>query len=248
MFKNYGELSTMLYEHTKPPGQSVGGDIEFYCEKLTGVQGPVLEAGVGTGRMLVPLLQKGFTVDGVDISPEMLAKCKENLTKHGLSADLYEQDLTKLSLPRKYAAIIMPTGSFCLLSREIIPGTLASLYNHLEAGGKFIADIIFPDDFKQGETFSQTYPMDGGTGILYTNFHRDINWPLQKTSHIIKYELVKDGAVQKTEVSDFTLHWYGIWEMEMLLKAAGFTDIRQEVGYGVPGQASPITFTASKQS
>ena len=33
MFIEYGELSTMLYEHTKPIGCSIVGDIEYYTEK-----------------------------------------------------------------------------------------------------------------------------------------------------------------------------------------------------------------------
>jgi len=246
MFKDYGELSTILYEHTKPPGHSVSGDIEYYSGKLAGVTGRILEAGVGTGRMLIPLLQKGFSVDGVDISPEMLTKCKYNLQKYDLSTDLHQQDLSKLSLAHKYDAIIMPTGSFCLLPRDIIENTLTSFLNHLEIGGKLIFDIIFPDDFKQGETFMRCYQLDNDTGILYTNFHNEIDWIGQKTSHMIKYDLVKNGEVQKTEVSDFTLFWYGIKEIEMLLRSVGFEDINHEFGYGSQEQSHTITFTAIK--
>jgi len=247
MFKDYGELSTTLYEHTKPPGHSVGGDIEYYANKLTGMTGRILEAGVGTGRMLIPLLQKGFIVDGVDISLEMLDKCRDNLNKYGLTAALYQQDLSKLSLPHKYDAIIMPTGSFCLLPRDIIEDTLTSFLNHLEIGGKLIFDIIFPDDFKQGETFMRCYQLDDNAGILYTNFHSEIDWISQKTSHMIKYDLVKNGEVQKTEVSDFTIFWYGIKEMEMLLRFVGFEGINHEFGYGSQGQSQSVTFTAIKE-
>jgi hypothetical protein len=49
MFNEYGKLSTMLYEHTKPIGYSINGDIEYYSEKLKNLSGRVLEAGVGTG-------------------------------------------------------------------------------------------------------------------------------------------------------------------------------------------------------
>jgi len=249
MFKDYGELSTLLYEHTKSPGQAIGGDIPYYFDKLADVKGAILEAGVGTGRMLIPLLQKGFSVDGVDISPDMLAKCKANLNERGLAANLYQQDLTKLDLPQKYSVIIMPTGSFCLLPREIVKDALSAFFSHLEVGGKLIVDIIFPSEFKQGETFSQIYPFDDGTGILYTNFHREIDWVNQKTSHVIRYELLRDGEIQQSELSNFTLHWYGIWEMQMMLKTAGFADISHEFGYGKPGQSSPtpITFVATKR-
>lgn len=34
MYKNYGPLSTELYDFTKPVGYSLGGDIEYYLERL----------------------------------------------------------------------------------------------------------------------------------------------------------------------------------------------------------------------
>ena len=74
MFVEYGKLSTKLYEITKPVGKSIDGDIEYYYEKLKSIEGPILEAGVGTGRMLIPFIQKGLNVEGVDLSEEMLDK------------------------------------------------------------------------------------------------------------------------------------------------------------------------------
>ena len=247
MFKAYDELGAMIYELTKPVGTSINGDIEYYSNKLSEINNTVLEAGVGTGRMLVPLVQKGFKVDGVDLSSAMLDKCKENITKFNISANVYQQDLTKLSLPNKYGAIIMPTGSFCLLPKDLAEDVLKSIYTHLEDNGKFIVDIIFPEGFVKGEVTSKSYPLSDDTGVLYTNLSYGFDWLKQKTSHIIRYELLKDGAVQKTEVSDFCLWWYGVKEFEMLLKASGFVDISYEVGYGNANDSSLISFIGIKK-
>lgn len=248
MFKEYGELSTLLYETTKPVGHSVGGDIEHYAEKLKDISAPALEAGVGTGRVLIPLIRKGLKVDGVDLSPEMLTQCRVNLEKHGVSAKLYQQDLKDMSLPSRYGAVIMPTGSFCLLPKNRVGDILASFFNHLEPGGRLVIDLLLPADFKRGETESYSCPLDDGTGILFTSFSRDIDWVAQKTSYIHRYELLKNGAVLKTEISNFTLSWYGISEFEMLLELAGFTKISHEFGYGDKSQTSLITFTAVKET
>jgi len=248
MFKEYGELSTILYQHTKPVGRSVGGDIEYYFAKLKqhGVSGLILEAGVGTGRMLIPLIQSGFRVDGVDLSPEMLAQCKTNLEKHDITAELYQQDLTKLSLPGKYGAIIMPTGSFCLLPRSITSDVLAAFYEHLEDGGIAIIDIELPVDFESNKVDVSSYALSDSEGILFTSISQDIDWVEQKTSYIHRYELICDGVVRQTEVSNFTLFWYGVAEFEMKLKAAGFADVRFEVGYGGEGSRSLVSFVAVK--
>ena len=217
MFKEYGALSTILYEHKNPAGRSVRGDIEYYSEKLKDISAPILEAGVGTGRVLIPLVQKGLKVEGVDLSAEMLAQCRVNLRKHEVSAELYQQDLTKMSLPEKYGAIIMPTGSFCLLPKAMVSDVLTSFYNHLDEGGVIAIDLLLPVDFKSGEIESHAYALGDGTGILFTSSSQDIDWVSQKTSYIHRYELLKDGAIQQSEISNFILYWYGISEFEMLL-------------------------------
>jgi len=245
MFKEYGELSTMLYEHTKPIGYSIDGDIEYYTEKLKNLSGRVLEAGVGTGRMLIPLAQSGIIVDGVDISDEMLKQCKTNMEKHNVSANLYKQDLTELSLPCKYDAIIMPTGSFCLLPKSRVQDILTSFYNHLNDDGKLILDLEMPEGFHEGAISSSKFPTSPNTGIILTSFNERIDWLAQKTSSISKYELVENGEVIKTEISNFTLYWCGLIEFEMLLAHSGFECIEHEMGYG-NNQTQIITFTAFK--
>lgn len=69
----------MFYECLKPVGHSIDGDIEYCSRRLEDITGRVLEAGVGTGRMLIPLIKKGLTIDGIDSSPEMLEQCRINL-------------------------------------------------------------------------------------------------------------------------------------------------------------------------
>lgn len=245
MFKEYGKLSTMLYEYTKPVGFSMDGDIEYYAKKLKNLSGRVLEAGVGTGRMLIPLIKYGITIDGIDISEEMLSQCKVNLDKHNVTAELYKQDLTALSLPHKYNAIIMPTGSFCLLPRERIQEILTLFHNHLNIGGRIIIDLEMPSYFKEGRTNTNSFPITDNTGILFTVVNGKIDWIAQKTSAVNKYELIEKGEVIKTEISNFTLYWYGIAEFEMLLTLSGFKNCVYEIGYG-NNQSEIVTFTAFK--
>jgi len=245
LFKEYGALSTMLYEHTKPISYSIDGDIEYYSKKLKNLSGRILEAGVGTGRLLVPLIQSGLTVDGVDLSNEMLEQCKKNMDEHGVSGNLYNQDLTKLSLPYKYDAIIIPTGSFCLLPKLKIKEILNGFNNHLNNNGKVILDLEMPFDFKEGDSSSSKFSLSEDTGIILTTFNEKIDWFEQKVSSISKYELIKNGAVIETEYSNFTLYWYGISEFEILLNQSGFKNIQYEIGYG-KNLSQIITFIAEK--
>lgn len=247
MFVEYGELSTKMYELTKPIGHSMNGDIEYYYEQLKAVKGKILEAGVGTGRMMIPLLQKGLLLEGVDISNEMLLQCQSNLAEAGLNGKLYQGDLTALQLEDVYEAIIMPTGSFCLLPRNKVNEILQSFYRHLETGGKVIIDLELPSWFTANEVETNSYPIDDKSGILFTSTAQTMTWHEQKTSFIHRYDLVKDGYVEKTEISNFVLYWYGIEEFILLLKTNGFSSVSYEIGYGKDTTASLVTFFAVKE-
>lgn len=247
MYKEYGELSTMLYEFTKPVGHSIDGDIAYYSKKLENITGRILEAGVGTGRMLIPLIDNGYIVDGVDSSAEMLKQCRANLDEHEVEALLYEQDLVDLSLPHRYDAIIMPTGSFCLLPKERVKKVLKNFYNHLNAGGQLIVDLEMPVSFKEGVISTSSFSMTEDMGIILTSYSEKIDWLNQRTSSINRYELVEKGKVIKTEISNFILYWYGISEFEILLSHLNYKDISYEVGYGKQ-QSEIITFTGRRHT
>lgn len=245
MNKEYGELSTIYYSLTKPVGHSIEGDIGYYGKKLEGVSGLVLEAGVGTGRMLIPLLQKGVDIEGVDSSAEMLKQCRINLIQHGLDAVLYEQDIMDLSLPKRYDAIIMPAGSFCILPRDMADEALGRLFNHLEVGGKLIVDLEMPSDFQAGKSVECKIAISNEKQILLTSQSEKIDHELQKVSYINKYQLAENGEVVKTELADFVLYWYEIDKFKRRLSKAGYKNISYQVGYGNK-ESDIITFIAYK--
>lgn len=246
MFKEYGELSTQVYEITKPIGHSINGDIEYYYNQLKNMSGKLLEAGVGTGRMLIPFLQKGLDIEGVDLSQDMLKQCEVNMAQHHVSTNLYQQNLVNLAIDQKYEAIIMPTGSFCLLPKDIIQPILTSFYRHLTTTGQLMIDIELPMDFTPGEMATSHFPLDQEEGILFTSLSETIDWHAQKTSYIHKYELLNKGALKQTEVSNFILHWYSVNELSLLLQKIGFQEVTHDIGYGTDENSSLITLFAYK--
>jgi hypothetical protein len=72
---SYGRLATEAYDMDKPIGHSFG-DVEFYLERLKSCTGRDLEPAVGTGRVLIPLMEAGLEIEGTDNSPEMLTICR----------------------------------------------------------------------------------------------------------------------------------------------------------------------------
>ncbi|RFU64696.1 class I SAM-dependent methyltransferase [Peribacillus glennii] len=228
-FSYYGELSTEVYDFTKRVGQSLGGDIEYYREILKNCKGRILEAMVGSGRVIIPLLESGLQVDGVDYSPEMLASCRRRCEKRGLKPNLFESDLKELSLPNKYEVIIIPAGSFLLIEkREESIEVLKRLYEHLEPGGKIILDLFLPDhNFEVGGRFEGTSVFNLPNGDTITMEEKLVEADLfnQHKVSFLKYEKWRAGKLIQSELQRFALRWYGVEEFKLVLESIGFSDV-----------------------
>lgn len=231
-FSYYGELCTEVYDLTKKIGQSIGGDIEYYREKLKNCKGRILEAMVGSGRVIIPLLESGLIVDGVDYSHEMLASCRKHCEERGLHPELFEADLKALSLPYKYETIIIPAGSFLLIEdREDALKVLHRLYEHLEPGGKLILDLFLPEqNIPEADigkwSGTSTYHLPNGDLITMESkcVEADLFFKQSQVDYL-KYEKWRNGALIQTELQRFALRWYGVEEFKYILQNVGFSEV-----------------------
>ncbi|GAA0730524.1 class I SAM-dependent methyltransferase [Clostridium malenominatum] len=225
MFSFYSKLSTEVYNIDKPIGHSFG-DLEFYSERLNTVKGRILEPAVGTGRILIPLLEEGFTVDGIDSSPEMLSLCKSYCEERGLRANLHQTSMQSFSLPHKYEAIIIPTGSFLLLENSIDAiNALKCFYEHLHIDGRLILDLFIPSNFNTESTSTRTWTTPSGDLITLKESLVEVNFINQYTVSHLRYEKWRNNQLIQTELERFPLRWYGVEEFRLILEKVGFKDI-----------------------
>lgn len=105
---------------------------------------PALDVACGTGRLLLPYLRAGLNVDGCDVSPDMIALCREKAEREGLSPTLWVQAMHELEPPRRYKTIYV-CGAFGLGSnREQDFEALRRFRKYLESGGTLLLDIEVP--------------------------------------------------------------------------------------------------------
>ena len=94
-----------------PWSASVVEDVAFYLEEARRSGGPVLELGVGTGRIAVPIAADGIRVIGVDSSRAMLEVCARRAALAGVTLDLRVGDLREPPVTERVPLVICPFRS-----------------------------------------------------------------------------------------------------------------------------------------
>jgi SAM-dependent methyltransferase len=228
---SYGKLASEVYDIDKPIGHSFG-DVEFYRERLSSCVGSILEPAVGTGRVLIPLLEAGLEMEGVDNSSDMLTVCRARCEERGLKPVLHEADIRSLSLPHRYEAIIIPAGTFLLIERrEESLGALRRLREHLLPGGRLILDLELQTDFRTDVVSTKSWETPQGEAVTMESKVVEVNFVEQYTVSHLRYDKWRNGELVKTELQRFPLRWYGLEEFELVLKSEGFTDVVVSADY-----------------
>ncbi len=127
------------------------GDVAFW-EAMTevAVDGPFLELGCGTGRLLLPMARAGRDVTGLDLAEHMLARCRDKLGAEPPEVrervTLLEADMTAFELSQRFAMVCCAFGSFHHLRMvEHQLSCLERCREHLLPGGTLVLDLINPD-------------------------------------------------------------------------------------------------------
>lgn len=136
------------------------------------------------------------------------------------------------TLPVKYEAIIIPTGSFLLLKDlQASIEALNNFYEHLLPGGRLIIDIFLQPDLKKGLVSTRSWTTNKGELITLEEKLIEVNYINQYTVSHFRYEKWKDQQLIQTELEYFPLRWYGVEEFKMILENIGFADITISADY-----------------
>lgn len=92
------------------------GDLPLWDRLVTEAGGPALELGCGTGRVLLPLIQAGHKVQGLDDSADMLALCRVRAVARGLCPTLHHARMSEYSLADRFSLVFSAAGTFTLLA------------------------------------------------------------------------------------------------------------------------------------
>ncbi|MBP6892719.1 class I SAM-dependent methyltransferase [Candidatus Babeliales bacterium] len=216
----YGQLCGLFYDATEKYASDC--EINFFAACIKQYPGRVLEAMSGSGRLQIPLMQRGYVVDGVDHSEAMLARCRERCAKLKLEPKLYQQSVENLKLPyKKYGTVIIAVGSLQLITdQNLVLKSLKNVHAHMSVGGNLYIDIFVPDTTLEEFSISQVR-LDDHTIIRLTRRHQfDVEKKIANTFCL--YELIVDGIIQKQENELIEIVWRTDVQWHQLLQQAGF--------------------------
>lgn len=137
-------------------------DVRFYTDLAVESGGPVLELGVGTGRVALAIAKAGIDVVGIEPMAPMLEQARQRSDRMSRTArdriELRQGDLMSLRLRRKFPLVIAPFNVWMhLYTREEIERGFATVRHHLPPGGRFAFDVMLPDPVSLARDPSKQY-------------------------------------------------------------------------------------------
>ncbi|MCW1915084.1 class I SAM-dependent methyltransferase [Luteolibacter sp. GHJ8] len=229
-------------------------ELPFLVDLLREHPGLSLEVGCGSGRLLLPLLQKGYQVEGLELSAEMLELCRRSAADLSLEPVLHEGDMTVFDSGQRYQSLLLP--AFTLQLAADPAAALKHFHTLLEPGGVIYLSVFIPfaelhKELPEGEWYEDhRIPWTEGRSAVIDTRHR-----LNRKERILEREhryrlLASDGSVETEHVSQQTLRWFTARQLHGLLMKAGFEPLHALADFDpevpVNEEAQIITVVAQK--
>ena len=203
---------------------------------LAGQQnGPILELGCGSGRLLLPLARAGYAVTGVDNSPAMLARARRHLDAERQAVQvrvkLIEADMESFKVVGDegcFGLAIIAYNTLMHLATLEVKATFKRVARYLRAGGRLFLDLSnplvvaqTPDDRSLTLEHTLIDPETGEIILQLASNHLDEAAQTLHITWIYDVSPAAGGPVQRTVVRAAYCYFYP-HQLELLLAEGGF--------------------------
>jgi SAM-dependent methyltransferase len=236
-------------------------DIDFYDNLARAAGGPLLELGAGSGRVAIPLAQRGYDVTGLDNSPSMLAQARRRLQGAGKlkgRIELIEGDMTDFELDRQFGMVLVAANTFQhLLTTKEQQACGRCAKKSLVPGGIFAMSIRSPSSATWENTDGWS-PMlmhwsrrDEATGDLVMKFcveQPDPGRMVRRLTYI--YDRVGASGDVKRSVFETELRYSTEAEIRLLLQHCGLrvTHVYGDYDLAPVGAGDNLVFVARAEN
>jgi SAM-dependent methyltransferase len=200
-----------------PWSVTVVEDVPFYLAEVKRFGGPVLELGVGTGRIAVPVAAAGFEVVGIDLSAGMLEVARETAALAGVELDLRHGDMRDPPVEGEFPLVTAPFRSLLHMETDTDRrAVLRAVQRHLAPGGHFIFDVFTPSKEDIEETHGRWLEREPG-------IWERADW--QEASRTLILQVRGEAGA-----AEMSLSWLDVREWKALLRDEGFV-VEQVYGW-----------------
>lgn len=190
-----------------------------------GTPGRALELAVGTGRIALPLAERGVEVTGIDISEEMIERLRSK--PGGAAIEVVLGDFADVDVEGSFPLIYLPFNTlYALLEQGRQVDCFRNVAEHLTPGGRFVLDCFVPDMTR----FDRHHTYMGVSSISSTAEHAyemSIHDPTTQriTSHMVRR--LPDG---REVVLPVEVRYAWPAEMDLMAELAGL-ELEQRWGW-----------------
>lgn len=201
---------------------------QYVAKVLAIIENPhgksLLDIGCGTGVLAEKFAQKGFLVQALDLSEDMLAVAEQRFQKNKLNIPLYCMSMTEMNGIENLDVAIIAIDSLNYLGSEIeVKETFAAVFSSLKNGGHFFFDVH--SLFKMNELFLNGPFTFEDENLAYI-------WHTEKGElpHSVYHDLTfftknEDGLYERFEESHFQ-RTFDVQKYTSLLEDQGFSSIQ----------------------
>ncbi|MDQ4098720.1 MAG: class I SAM-dependent methyltransferase [Actinomycetota bacterium] len=179
-----------------------------------GGPGAVLELGVGTGRLAIPLAARGIDVWGIDDSEPMVARLAEK--PGGAAVRVVVGDFAEVAdlVPGPFSLVFVAFNTlFELLNQDAQVRCLQGAARRLTAGGFFVVEALAPDITRLEQTVS-TMAVRADGAVLQATRHD----PLRQRVAGADVAVAADGTVSLTQ---WDIRYVSVPELDLMARLAG---------------------------
>jgi SAM-dependent methyltransferase len=215
----YGDRIAARYDAIYGDAFDVAATVDLLAD-LAG-DGPVLELGIGTGRLALPLAARGIAVEGVDASEAMVGKLQAKPGGDRIPVTI--GDFADVPVAGRYSLVFVAFNTFfALATQEEQVRCMASVADHLAEEGRFLIEAFVPDPCRYRRGQGLTVERVAVHGVTLAAHRHD---PVAQMVESQRVEIGEDG------VRLFPVRIRYAWPAELDLMAR-LTGLRLEDRWG----------------
>jgi len=237
----YGDLCALYYDIDKP--MAPPNELTFLLSfARPGMR--ILEPMCGSGRFIIPFVERGYQIDGFDLSEAMIARCREKLSPQHAASRIDLCDFAGFDLHREpYDLIFIAAGSFSLLTdQSMIEEALQVMKQCLKPDGRIVLSVLTDRAYRNAptaESHSESSSaqegrsvQNGSIEVVLKGSGSAFDPGSRIQTSLLTYELYVDRQYVRSESEDFQLKLYGPNDFDATAEQCGLITDRKYTDLG----------------